>query len=155
MYQGKWVRGYDFVNSLRPGQNGRHFADNTDAFSWIEIFVFWLKFHWSLFLRLQLTITWHSINQSIKSSFVKGAGAHPQNAPVQKCIGSDNGLQFVPNRWQAVISTNADLIHWRIYGALRGHELTHWGLRKMATILQMSFSNAFPEKKLCFDFNLQ
>ena len=27
----------------------------SDAFSWIKSFVFWLKFHWSLFLRVQLT----------------------------------------------------------------------------------------------------
>ena len=28
-----------------------------DAFSWIKSFVFWLEFHWNLFLRVQLTIT--------------------------------------------------------------------------------------------------
>ena len=28
----------------------------SDAFSWMKIFVFWLKFHWILFLRVQLTI---------------------------------------------------------------------------------------------------
>ena len=27
-----------------------------DAFSWMKSFVFWWKFHWSLFLRVQLTI---------------------------------------------------------------------------------------------------
>ena len=31
----------------------------SDAFSWMKFFAFWLKFHWSLFLRLQLTITQH------------------------------------------------------------------------------------------------
>ena len=30
-----------------------------DAFSWMKNFVFWLKFDWSLFLRVQLTITQH------------------------------------------------------------------------------------------------
>ena len=29
----------------------------SDAFSWMKSFVFWLQFHWSLFLRAQLTIT--------------------------------------------------------------------------------------------------
>ena len=29
------------------------------VFSWMKSFVFWLKFHWSLFLRAQLTITAH------------------------------------------------------------------------------------------------
>ena len=28
----------------------------SDAFLWMKYFVFWLKFHWSLFLRVQLTI---------------------------------------------------------------------------------------------------
>ena len=55
--------------------------------------VFWLKFHWSLFLRVQLIIT---------------------------RIGSDNGL--APNRRHAIIWTNADLIYWRIYAALGGDE---------------------------------
>ena len=30
-----------------------------DAYSWMKIFAFWLKFHWSLFLKVQLTITQH------------------------------------------------------------------------------------------------
>ena len=37
-------------------------------------------------------------------------------------IGLDNGL--APNRRQAVIWTNADPIHWRIYLALGGEELS-------------------------------
>ena len=51
-------------------------------------------------------------------------------------IGSDNG--FAPFRRQAIIWTNADPVHWRIYAALGGDELTtilvashnyltHWG----------------------------
>ena len=31
-------------------------AANLDAFSWMKSFVFWVKCHWSLFLRVQLTI---------------------------------------------------------------------------------------------------
>ena len=31
----------------------------SDAFSWMKSFVFWFKFHWSLFLRDQLAITQH------------------------------------------------------------------------------------------------
>ena len=37
-------------------------------------------------------------------------------------IGLDNGL--APNRWQAIIWTNADSISWRIYATLGGDELT-------------------------------
>ena len=49
----------------------------SSAFSWMKVFEFWLKFHWSLFLRVKLTIS---------------------------SIGSDNGL--VLSRWQAIIWTN-------------------------------------------------
>ena len=69
----------------------------SNAFSWMKKFEFWLKFHWSLFLRVQLTITkhwfkwWH------------------------------DGL--VLNRWQVIIWTNADLLLWRLYVGLGGDEL--------------------------------
>ena len=31
----------------------------SDAFSWMKCFAFWSKFHWNLFLRIQLTIFQH------------------------------------------------------------------------------------------------
>ena len=31
----------------------------SDAFSWMKSFVFWLIFHWSLFLRVHLTVSQH------------------------------------------------------------------------------------------------
>ena len=37
-------------------------------------------------------------------------------------FGLDNGM--APNRHQAFIWTNADPVHWRIYEALGGDELT-------------------------------
>ena len=61
----------------------------SDAFSWMKSFVFCLKFHWSLFLRVQVTIPQHWLGDGL-----------------------------VPNRWQAIIWTNADLIQWHIYAAL-------------------------------------
>ena len=67
-----------------------------DAFLCMKSFVLWLKFHWNLLLPAQLTITQHWLN---------------------------NGLKLAPNRRQAIIWTNADPIHWRIYGALGGDEL--------------------------------
>ena len=68
--------------------------------------------------------------------------------PVDKkySIGLDNGL--APNRRQDIIWTNADPIHWRIYAALGGDELTLWGRDKMAAIFQTTFSNAFPWMKI-------
>ena len=48
------------MNRLRLRQNGRHFTDNTfNAFSWMKMYEFCLKFHWSLFLRVQLMIFQH------------------------------------------------------------------------------------------------
>ena len=52
----------------------------SDAFSWMKSFIVWLKFQWSVFLRVQLTPS----------------------------IGLDNDL--VLNRRQAIIWTNADLM---------------------------------------------
>ena len=69
----------------------------SDVFSWMKSFVFWLKFYWSLFLRVQLTVNPALVN---------------------------NGL--VLNKRQVTILTNAESIHWRIYAALGGDELTHW-----------------------------
>ena len=58
----------------------------SDAFLWTKCFIFCLKFHWSLFLRVQLTIIQHRLYKGL-----------------------------APNRRQAIILTNADPIHWRIY----------------------------------------
>ena len=39
-------------NTLRPRQNGRHFADDIfKSNSWMKMFEFRLKYHWSLFLK--------------------------------------------------------------------------------------------------------
>ena len=49
------------LNTMRPRQNGHHLADDVlNAFSsWMEISEFWLKLHWSLLRRVQLTICQH------------------------------------------------------------------------------------------------
>ena len=42
--------------TLRPIQNGRHFADDLLKYIlWMKIFIFRLKFHWNLFLRVKIT----------------------------------------------------------------------------------------------------
>ena len=52
-------RGIHF-NTLRPRQDGRHFADNIlRAFSSMNIVAFWLNLHWNMFARVQLTIIQH------------------------------------------------------------------------------------------------
>ena len=48
------------VNTLRPRQNGRHFPDDTFKCIYLmKIYKLRLQFHWSLFLRVQLTIFQH------------------------------------------------------------------------------------------------
>ena len=63
------------LNSLRPGRNEQHFADDifkriffnenvwisifSNVFSSMKMFEFRLKFHWSLFPRVQLTMFQH------------------------------------------------------------------------------------------------
>ena len=64
------------------------------AFSWMKMFELRLKFHWSLFQRVQLTIFQH-------------------------CL--DNGL--APIRRQAIIWTKWCLFYWRIYASLGVNEL--------------------------------
>ena len=45
-----------------PGENGRHFTgDVLRSIFMNENFEFWLKFHWRLFLMVQLTIRQHQI----------------------------------------------------------------------------------------------
>ena len=64
---------------------------------------------------------------------------------------SDNSL--APNRRQAIIWTNADPIQWRIYAALGGDGLIHWGRDKMLAIFQTTFSNGFSWLKIInFDY---
>ena len=87
-----------------PGmQNGRHFTDDIfNAFSWRKSSVFWFEFHWSLFVRVQLTI--------IQCWFNYG---------------------LLLNRRQAIIWTNADPVYWRIYAALGADELMwRWIFKK-------------------------
>ena len=76
---------------MAPGQNGRHFAD--DIFK-------------RIFLNVKICIL---IKISLKF-FPRGPIDNDNS------IGLDNSL--VPNWRQAIIWTNADPIHWRMYAAL-------------------------------------
>ena len=70
---------FDGFNTLRPGQNCRHFPDDIFTYIFLNENVRNLKIRWSLFLMLQLTI-FHSSS------------------------GSDNVL--APTGWLAIIWTN-------------------------------------------------
>ena len=50
----------NMINTLRPRQiDAISQTTFSNAFSWMKMFEFRLKFHWSLFPRVQLTISWH------------------------------------------------------------------------------------------------
>ena len=65
LYQ--WLEAGDIINDLTHLTLDKMDAIPqiifSDAFSWMKRFVFWLKFHWSLFLRVQLTISQHWFRQ--------------------------------------------------------------------------------------------
>ena len=62
----RWINGYIFGSWLHfftqlplDRMSAITWAIFWDEFSWMKSFVFWLRFHLSLFLRIQLTITQH------------------------------------------------------------------------------------------------
>ena len=91
---------YSQINSSPPGQNGCHFADN--IFNCIFVCE---KF--CILFRISL-------------KFVPKGPTDNNSALVLN--GSGDGL--TPNRWQAITWSNTDPVHWHIYVALWGGELT-------------------------------
>ena len=79
-----------FINLSPPGQNGRHFENN------IFKYIFTSEIS-SIMIRISL-------------KFFYGQIVYKSN------IASADGL--APNRRRAIIWTNADPVHWRIYAAL-------------------------------------
>ena len=69
----------------------------SNAFSWMKTSVFWIIFYWIMF-HYGLSNWQYDI------------------------IGLDNGL--APNRRQAIIWINDDLVYWRIYASLGLNEFT-------------------------------
>ena len=88
--------------------------DFSNAFSSIKMIKLQLQFHWNLFPTVQLTINQHC---------------------------SVEGL--VLNRRQAITWTNGDPVHWCIYAALRGDELTQWCHMVTYIWVNMDSSNVF------------
>ena len=87
------TRGLYNLKSSPPGQNVILQTIFSDAYLWMKSFVFWLKFHRSLFLRVQLTHWGRMIHICVSKTTI---------------IGSDNGLS--PDRRQAIIWTNAGIL---------------------------------------------
>ena len=66
----------------------------SNAFSWMKILEFWLKFHWSLFIWVQLTIFQHWFRW---------------------WLGADQATSHYLNQWWVV--------YWRIYASLGFNQL--------------------------------
>ena len=71
----------------------------SSAFSWMKIFEFWLKFHWSLFPRVQLTIFQHWFRW---------------------WLGAVQATSHYLNQWW--------LIYRRIYASLSLNEFMYWAV---------------------------
>ena len=56
LFESSWTK----LNTPRPKHNDRHVADNIwNTFSWMKMYEFLIRFHWSLFLKVKLTIFHH------------------------------------------------------------------------------------------------
>ena len=68
------------LTHLPPGQNDcrRWCFQNSNAFFLMKSFVFWFKFHWGLFLRVQLTVLQHW--------FIDNAWRRPGNKPLSELM---------------------------------------------------------------------
>ena len=84
-----------YVNTFRPRQmDAISQTTFSNAFSWMKMFEFRLKFHWSLFLRFQLTIFQHWFRY---------------------WLGAVQATSHYLNQWW--------LVYWRIYASLGLNEL--------------------------------
>ena len=79
-----WALG---LNSLRLRQNRRHFAEDIFKFNLLKENEFWLRFHWSLFLRVPLTIFQHCLVPTRRQAII-GTGTND----VYWCIHASPGL---------------------------------------------------------------
>ena len=51
------------LNTLRPRPNGYRFAYDVFKYIWMKMYEFWLTFHWSLLLSIQLSMLKHRFRQ--------------------------------------------------------------------------------------------
>ena len=94
----------NLLNAIRDSKILTHWDQDTmyaifqttfsNAFSWMKMFKFWLRFHWSLFPRFQFTIFQHWF---------------------RLWLGTDQATSHYLNQWWSV--------YWRIYASLGLNEL--------------------------------
>ena len=92
------------LDTLRPRQNGRHFADDICK---------------GIYLNENFSI----LHKNFTAICSLGSNRHNGS------IVSDDGL--APNRRQAIIWTNVDMLYWRIYAPLGLNELKSMPVRSI------------------------
>ena len=90
-----YIKAHRDINTLRPRKMAAISQTMfSNAFSWMKMFEFCLRFRWSLFLRVQLTIFHHWFRW---------------------WLGADQATSHYLNQWW--------LVYWRIYASLGLNEL--------------------------------
>ena len=90
-----------------------------DAFSWMKSFVFRLKFHWSLFLRGQLTKTQHGLDN--------GFGVNRRQAIIRSYQCQSDSLTHIcalRGRWVKVETKLK--FHWNLFLRVQSTMSHHW-----------------------------
>ena len=88
------IHTHQLINTLRPRQNGRHFAED---FFECKFYEFGSRFHWSLLLRVRLTLFQHWF---------------------RLWLGAGQATSHYLNQWL--------LVYWRIYASIGLNGLILW-----------------------------
>ena len=111
------------LNTLRPTHMAAISQTFSSAFSWMKMFELRLKFHWSLFLRVQLTIfqhrfrwwlgavqaTSHYLNQWWPSSTTQICVTRPQRFKQYDKKITTKFINFTPDWFSLMLSDNGKL----------------------------------------------
>ena len=131
-----------------------------NAFSWLKSFVIWFEFHWSLLLKVQLTISQHWFRNWLGA---KQATSHYLNqcwpSSLMHICGT-SGSRFNSSCW-LIWKSDTHRFHLRVPGLqTSGSDLTTWkGTRiispAMADRWHVPLLNHhhFPEKNICILLN--
>ena len=121
-----------FLNTLRPRQNGRHYAD--DIFKCI-----FLNENVSIVIKISLKFVPKDPINNIPALVQIMAWRRAGNKPLSEPIMVSLSTHICVTRPQWV-----KLLYWdEMRQCVNAAEGTHWGWDKMVAILQMAFSNSF------------
>ena len=133
-------------NTLRPRQNGRHFAD--DIFKCIflnEKFGIWNKISLKFVPKGQI----NNVPSLVQIMAWRRPGDKPLSEPM--VVRSLTHICVTQHQWVKCIFSKEKIFQFKLHWGLF---LIHLGREKMAPIFQTTFSNVFPWiKSMNFDWN--